>query len=136
MPNDPSIKISVGTESGPNSSVWKIIGKSDSNDLYLFVRGLMRERKISLHKSGKRIYAFLKDEFADNARKSSGFPNPTRRIVEWKQPIHEVIPESDLIHELSIYVPTSDLKTRPLEEFKDVFWISPNSNAEFTVINI
>jgi hypothetical protein len=86
MSKDPSIKISVGTESGPNSSVWKIIGKSGSNDLYLFVRGLMGQRKISLHNSGKRIYAFLRDEFADNACESSGFPNPTRRIVEWNQP--------------------------------------------------
>ena len=136
MSKDQSIKISVGTESGPNSSIWKIVGPKNSNDLYLYVRGLMRERKISLHASGKRIYAFLNDELSNNARERSGFPNPTRRIVEWDQPKHEVISGSDLIHELSIYVPTSDWTIRPHKEFEGIFWTTPNSDAEFTVINI
>jgi hypothetical protein len=136
MSKKPSIKISVGTKSGPNSSIWNIIGSKKSNDLYLYVRELMWNRKISLHASGKRIYAFLNNEHADNARERSGFPHPTRKISEWDQPKYEVTSGSDLIHELSIYVPTSDLTTRSHEDFNDVFWITPKPDAEFTVINI
>lgn len=136
MSKKSSIKISVGRKSGQNSSIWNIVGSKKSNDLYLYVRGLMGERKISLHASGKRIYAFLNDELADNARKSSGFRNPTRRIIEWDQPKDEVISGSGLIHELSIYVPTSDLTTRSHEDFNDFCCITPKPDAEFTVINI
>ena len=95
----------------------------------------MGGRKISLHASGKRIYAFLSGELAEEARRVSGFPGSTRRITEWNQPSYEVIPGSGLVHELSIYVPTSDLTIRSNEDLSDVCWFTPNQNAEITIIN-
>lgn len=105
MPKKDILRVCVGSWDGPKSSIWNIIG--NSSDLYLNPGPLMKERKLSIHASGQRIYAFLDDDKAEAARCRSGFPEPTRRIVEWMQPTEEVA--SGFVHELSVCIPTSDL---------------------------
>ena len=107
MTHETIFRFAVGKKDGPKSSVWN--ASWTNNDLYLMARDLMGNRKISLHKSGCRAYAFLCDNTANAARQQSGYPGETRRICEWRQPSREVAP--GVVHELSIIVPTDDLST-------------------------
>ena len=115
------LRISVGSTDGPKSAVWNIIGRS--TDLYLNTGPLMERQKLSIHASGKRIYAFINDDEADKARRSWGLPGQTRRIVEWTQPTEEIV--SGFVHELSICIPTADLSEyAAVTTEKEVVWIS------------
>ncbi len=107
MTHDTIFRFAVGKKDGPKSSVWNIFWKN--SDLYLMARDLMGNRKISLHKSGYRAYAFLDKDNADIARQQSGYPGATRGICKWRQPSKEIA--LGVVHELSIIIPTDDLST-------------------------
>ncbi len=107
MSHNNVFRFAVGSKNGPKSSVWNV--SWTNADLYLMIRDLMGDRKISLHKSGQRQYAFLDDKKASTARQVSGFPSQTRRISKWQQPSADVKP--GIVHELSIIIPTDDLST-------------------------
>lgn len=110
MTHENIFRFAVGTHDGPKSSVWYI--SWTNSDLYLMVRDLMGNRKISLHASGCRTYAFLDDNNAATAKQQSGFPGSTRRICEWYQSSKEIAP--GIVLELSIIIPTDDLSTADL----------------------
>ena len=130
-----TIRFAVGSPVGPKSAVWNVsFNTGKPNDIYLSPGPLMGNRKVSIHASGKRMYAFIDDEKAKEAR-MSGFPKETRRIECWEQPKTEVVP--GFVHELTICVPTLYLsRSAKVTTDKGVIWVSPATGNGITLIMV
>lgn len=124
-----TVRFAVGSAAGPKSAIWNIVfNPNKPDDIYLSPGPLMGDRKVSIHASGIRGYAFNDDGKADDARKRAGFPKKTRGIESWRQPEREVV--SGFVHELSICVPTVDLsESAEVTTNEHVIWVSPAGEA-------
>lgn len=53
-----TIRWASGSPDGPRSLTWQVIGARNSDDVYVGARGMMKDQKLSLHKSGVWRWAF------------------------------------------------------------------------------
>lgn len=128
-------RFAVGLNGKPKSSVWDCAWTQC--DLYLMVRNLMGDRKISFHASGLRTYAFNKNEKAEAARRRSGYPGQTRRICQWCRPSKDNNEWPGIVRELDIIVPTEDLsRDVPYTDGKPITIFPPAGDRTITDITV
>jgi hypothetical protein len=111
---DAAFRFSVGDPNGARSFVYRVwaqdaaTGRANKSDVYLAVRGLAGQFKISLHESGQWQCSLTKPG-ADFLR-SAGYPLLSRHLTKWTRPAQT---QSDCINAFAVLVPFCELRHFP-----------------------
>jgi hypothetical protein len=123
-----AIRICIGPWKGRYSSMWRIWGSSNSDDIYLAVRSLAQSLKISLHQSGDFRAAFT-EQYSTKITKEGKDRKFDRAFMKWtKIPV----PEGTIMQALDIHFPLEALslvtQPRPIKGRKQ-FILTPDEGS-------
>lgn len=130
MKKKPPLKFVVRSEDGRRSGVWLIC--ISNNDVYVSMRPLARQLKMSIHKSGECQVAFT-TEFIEKIKALGTWPKRSRRLDKWSP--KEL--SNGVALAARIIIPTSELSKLPISEREPVISIpaAPLGKAvEFAIL--
>lgn len=127
-PGEP-IRFAVGSVNGARSSTWRIWTSRNAPDVYLAVRNIAGQQKVSLHASGSWSHSFVSDDKAARFRA----PGASRHMELWQRPPAF---SPGWTHAYSIQVPWTELRTSRLRERGDVVFVPSPGPGHWTVIEV
>lgn len=129
-----SVRFAAGSETGPRSHTWRVVGKTNSqghDDIYVGTRQTMNLIKISLHDAKPPRYPVPSTVFTWNERDSSN-AQVTRKMTVIMERTEPIVP--GWRHELEILTPTTTFGTFPetprLKAGEVIQWWTPPPNPE------
>jgi hypothetical protein len=102
LPSGSAIRVAVAGPGALRSSVWRIWGSSNSDDVYLAPRSAVSQLKVSLHQSGDWQQSLTGEAAMKYVEK-----NQDRHLEQWKRPEPE---EESLTRGYFILVPRTELR--------------------------
>lgn len=120
------IRWAVGAIDAKRSSTWRLWGDK-KGDVYLAMRSLGGQLKVSIHRDRRCSVGFTK-EFESEAKERFG--TNSRHWERW------TLPDAPVVKAAQILVPDSELAAFPAKESDPMAWIPPSGEGRATVFTL